>query len=367
MRDRKLRILDTFIAKELAGSFVFGVMSFTIILVAGDLLFDIADLIIEKGVSFWVVSRLFLYKLPSVITLTLPMACLLSSLLTFGRLSGNSELIALKSSGIAFQRILRPVLLVSVTVAIAALVFNETVVPVANMAADNLMRYEIAREKPSMLKERVFLREESGGDLHRVVYISSLRPRDGHMSDVLIQEFDEGKLNRISTARDGLWQDGKWILSNGEVFEVDDKGSVKLLFRFEQQTVDLDLTPGQIASASRDPEDMGIFELIEHIKILEKQGANVAPLWVTFHLRLAIPWASVVLALVGAAFGVRPQRTGAGLGFGMSILIVFAYYVVMSFCRALGQSGNLIPVISAWIPNIIFLVLGGFFAKRGNH
>lgn len=363
---KKVRILDKFIAKELAGAFVFGVMAFTIILVAGDLLFDIANLIIEKGVSFWVVLRLFFYRLPSVITLTLPMACLLSALLTFGRLSGNSELVALKSSGVAFQRIVRPVLIVSFLVASFALIFNETVVPVTNLAADNLMKYEVAREKPSLLKEQVFLRDESGGRLNKVVYISSLQPAEGKMSDILIQEFQKGRLDRISTAKEGVWKDGDWLLLNGEVFEVDPKGAVKLLFRFEEQVIDLDLTPGEVASASRDPDDMGVFELYEYIQILKKQGADVKPLWVTLHMRLAIPWASVVLALVGAAFGVRPQRTGAGLGFGLSIIIVFAYYVVMSFCKALGQSGNLPPLMAAWIPNVTFLMFGGILARRGN-
>jgi len=366
MIGKRIRILDKFIARELAGSFIFGVMAFTIILVAGDLLFDIADLIIEKGVSFWVVARLFFYRLPSVITLTLPMACLLSALLTFGRLSGNSELVALKSSGVAFQRILRPVIVVSFLVALLALVFNETVVPVTNLAADNLMKYEVARKKPSLLKENVFLRDESGGKLNKVVYISNLQASEGKMKDVLIQEFQDGKLNRISTAKDGLWREGQWVLLNGEVFEVDPKGDVKLLFRFEEQVIDLDLSPQDVSSASRDPDDMGVVELYEYIKILEKQGVDVKPLWVTLHMRIAIPWASVVLALVGAAFGVRPQRTGAGLGFGLSIIIVFAYYVVMSFCKALGQSGNLMPLIAAWLPNVSFLIFGGIMARRGN-
>ena len=151
-------ILDRFIWKEMAGSFVFGVMAFTMVFVAGDLLFQIASMIIEKGISIGVVLRLFIYSLPEVIILTLPMACLLSALLTFGKLSTNSEIVALKASGISFQRILKPVIVGSLLVGLSALILNETVVPFSNRAAENLMRFEVMREKPSVLKEQVFLR-----------------------------------------------------------------------------------------------------------------------------------------------------------------------------------------------------------------
>lgn len=367
MKTPKGLILDKYIIKELAGSFFFGVMSFTVIMVAGDLLFDIADLIIEKGVSLWVVTRLFVYKLPSVITLTLPMACLLSTLLSFGRLSANSELIALKASGVAFQRIIRPVLIVAFIVGSVALLFNETVVPLANRAADNIMRYEVAKQRPSLLKERIFLREESKGRLNRVIYINVLKPRLGIMSEILIQEFEQGHLRKITTAEKGIWENGEWILQNGEVYDVDVGGKVSTLYKFKNQRISLQLNPGQVARASRDPEEMGLIELSAHISLLRSQGANLLPLKVMYHLRLAIPWATLVLALVGSALGVRPQRTGPGVGFGLSIIIVFAYYVVMSMCRALGQAGSLPPFIAAWLPNITFLFFGAFLARRVNH
>ena len=176
-RGRSFGLLDRYILKELSGSFMFGVTAFTIVFVAGDLLFEAANLMIEKGISLSVVARLFVYRLPEVVALTLPMASLLSSLLTFSRLSTNSELVALKAAGIPFHRILRPVFLASILVGISALVGNETVVPVSNRAAENLMKYEIMREKPSALKEKVFLREESRGVLHRVIYLDKLKAR----------------------------------------------------------------------------------------------------------------------------------------------------------------------------------------------
>ncbi|SMG29835.1 LPS export ABC transporter permease LptG [Dethiosulfovibrio salsuginis] len=364
----RFRILDRYILKELGSSFMFGVLTFTTILVAGDLLFKVAELLIEKGISMVTVLKLFVYKLPSVVVITLPMSCLLSTLLSFGRLSSDSEIVALKASGISFQRIALPVLLGSSLIALTALFMNETVVPLANKAADNVLRYDVVKQKPSLLKERIFLKDESGGTLNRVMYIGILRARIGVMENVVVQEFAEGRLSRITTADRGNWEEGVWSLSDGKVFGVDGEGRVSFLFGFKNQRLPLSLTPTQVASSSQDPDSMSIKQLMAHMDLMKAQGANLVPLWVSFHLHLAVPWASVVLALIGAALGVRPQRKsgGMGMGFGLSVLIVFAYYVVMSMGRALGESGHIPPFFAAWLPNIIFLSCGGLLTARAN-
>ncbi|MFA7622048.1 MAG: LptF/LptG family permease [Aminobacteriaceae bacterium] len=359
-------ILDKFILKELSGAFLFGVASFTMVFVAGDLLFQAANLIIEQGVGLGVVVRLILYQLPEVVILTLPMGSLLSALLTFSKLSANSELVALKSAGIPFHRILRPVFLAAVLVSLFAMLAAETLVPFANRAAENLLKYEVLHEKPAMLKEKVFLRDERDGMLSRVIYLGELNPREGLMKEIIIQEFEDGRLHRISLADEGVWKGGEWWIDNGQVFEVTKSAKVQSLFRFDRQKLQLDLSPRQIEQASRSPSEMSSLELLEQIAMMEQQGQSLAPLKVMFHLRLALPWAAVVLSVLGSALGVRSTRSGPGIGFGLSVLIVFAYYVVMSFCRAFGDSGYMPAIVAAWFPNVCFLLIGGWFARRAN-
>ena len=362
-----MKILDGYIIRELAGSFVFGIMAFTIIFIAGDLLFQAANLIIEKGVSLLVVARLFVYRLPEVILMTVPMSSLLATLLTFGRLSVNSEIVAIQAAGISFRRVLRPVVGISAALAVLTLVGNESIVPFSNRASENLMKYEILQERPSVLKERVFLKDEQNGELKRVLYLGKLRPREGLMSDILVQEFDAGKLRRISTAQRGTWRSGEWWVEQGEVFEVRDSGKVSLLFRFDRQRLLLNLSPEQLEKASRRPAEMSSIELLAHINILRAQGANLLPLWVLFHLKLSVPWSTLILAVLGASIGVRtPRRGGSGIGFGLCIMIVFAYYVLMSFSRALGEAGNIPPMLAAWLPNITFIVLGAVFIRKAD-
>jgi len=358
--------LDRYIITQTANAFVFGVLAFTVLLVAGDLLFEIADLMIERGVSLWVVSRLFIYKLPGVVVLTLPMASLLAALLTFSRLSSQSEIIAMKAAGIAFQRILRPVIAASVVVSIFAIFMNESIVPLSNKAADNIFRFEVAGEQPSLLKEQIFLRDEQGGQLKRVVYIAKLFQNRGEMQDILIQDFEEGAMSRITNAEKAYWKEGKWFLEDGKTFEVAKSGKVDLLFSFETQEMPQLLEPAKIARASRDPDEMSALELREYINIMEKQGANTAPLRVMFHLKLSLPWACVILALLGSSLGVRPHRTGSGVGLAVSVMVVFVYYVLMSFFKSFGEAGYLPPLVAAWMPNLLFFAYALRLAFRAN-
>ena len=365
---KSFRILYRLIVKELMGPFLFGVMAFTLIMVAGGLLFQLADLIIERGVSFSVAGRLFLYQLPSVVVLTLPMSCLLASLLGFSKMSSNSEIVALKAAGVSFSRISRPVLISSIFVTLFAFAINETLVPMGKIAAQNVMRYEIAREKPALLKQQVFLKSSQSSDgIQRIVYINKLYARTGSMEDVVVQEFQGSRLVRLTTAEKGNWVDGIWYLHDGDVFEVKGKSQVELTMHFQQQKLPIPLTPQQIASSTIDPDDLSCVELLKYIEVMKAQGKNLDPLWISFHLRLAVPCACVILSLIGASLGVRPMRKGgASVGFGQSILIVFIYYVFMSMGRSFGQTGYIPPLLGAWMPNIFFFFCAFLLARRAD-
>lgn len=359
-------ILDRFVLGQMMAPFLFGIMSFTVILVAGDLLFKLADFMIKRGVSFAIIMRLFLYSLPSVVVLTIPMSCLLASLMGFGNMSANSELVALKSAGLSFGRIVRPLIVVGVFISVAALLMNETIVPLSKRAAANVLRYEVLKSVPPTFKEGVFFRDSTRDGLQRVIYIGMVRPRSGEMTDILVQEFEQGKIKRLITAPKGDWVDAAWWLEDGQVFEVNDQDMVQLLFTFEKQKLNLAVKPEDMNARSSDPDEMDLRELYATIQYAAKQGNDIGKLWMMFNLRIAVPWASVVLVMVGAAVGSRPQRSSSSMGLGLSVIIVFAYYVIMSICKALGEARFLPGVLAAWIPNIVFLIIGAYLIRRAN-
>ncbi|MBR1603492.1 MAG: LptF/LptG family permease [Synergistaceae bacterium] len=372
----KLRLTTRLILDAVSGPFFFGILIFTLIFVAGDLLFQAARLIIERGVAFGVVLRLFFYRLPEVMILTLPMSSLLAALLGMSTLAGGSELIALKSLGVPFKRILRPIIFASLIVSIAAISLNETLVPMTSVAADRLMRYEIMKNQASAVQEKVFLKTEEKGALKRVLYIDHMDTSQGVMSGVIIHEFENDRMVRTLTAQKGVWQKeskdapGQWWIEDGRLYDVKEDGQVNLLLKFSRQILALNLSPEQLQRSTRKPADMSAHELWAYIKQADAVGANgrnLSRLWVMFHLKLAVPWACVIMAVLGAGFGAVQKgrgRSGSGVGFGISVVIVFAYYVVMSMCRALGESGALPALLAGWMPNLIFFAVALFFALR---
>ncbi len=367
MSSFRIKALDRFILSELRAPFFFGLIAFTIILVAGGLLFQMAELIIQKGVSVGIVVRLFLYYMPRLVVFTIPMSCLLAALLGFGKLSANSEIVALKSAGLSFQRIVRPVVAAAFVVSICALLINENIVPMSERAAANVMRYEVLRKSAPLFRDKIFLKEESGGVVSRVIYIDRMDNKTKSMFNVVVEEFEEGRLARVISAARGEWLSGSWWLADGAVYEI--KKETKefgLLFKFNRQALSLNMSADEISASDRKPDEMTIQELLQAIEIRSKTGAGAEDLWMAFHLRLAVPWACLIFGILGAALGSRPQRSNSSVGFGFSVIIIFVYYVIMSFGRALGESGSLPPLPAAWVANLVFLAISIFFCIRAN-
>ena len=362
----KMRALDLFILGELKGPFFFGIVAFTIILVAGGLLFQMADLIIQKGVSIGIVIRLFLYYMPRLIVFTIPMSCLLAALLGFGKLSANSELVALKSAGLSFQRIVRPVIIAAFVVSVMAFFINESLVPLSERAAANVMKYEVLRESAPLFTEKIFLKEESGEGISRIIYIDKIDNKTKDMSNIMVEEFEKGSLARIVSAVSGKWVDGSWWIYDGAVYEIKSDKTVGLLFKFDKQALNLNMSPKDVSSSSSNPDQMTIPQLYQAIQIKDKMGDVTRDLWMAMQLRISVPWACLIFALLGAALGSRPQRSSSSVGLGFSVIIIFVYYVIMSFSRALGESGTLPAVVAAWNANIVFLAMGIWLCRRAN-
>ena len=176
------------------------------------------------------------------------------------------------------------------------------------------MAYEVYKQSPPVFKEKVFLKEESGGSLKRVIYVNRMDIKDGMMSDVVVQEFENGLLSRLVSAEKGEWIDGSWWLEEGKVFEITKENDVSLLFTFDKQALQLNLNPEEAARSSRTPDEMTLNELFREIEMMKQKGMDVSKIVMIMNLRFSVPWACLVLAIVGAAVGSRPQRSSSGMG-----------------------------------------------------
>lgn len=361
-----MRILDKYIIKELLGPFVFGICAFSSVFIGTSTLFRIAQYVTKYGASLASVIKLFLYSLPSIIVLTFPMSMLLASLLSFGRLSGSSEITAMRSGGLSFFRLSVPVFIVAFGVSLFAVTFNEMVVPQSNEAYNAIVRNEIEKNTSPKSQEHIVIKDLKQGNLERLTYARKYEEETNTMYAVSVEEFENGNLVRVENAETASWQANRWVMSNGIIYELSPAGQLEHTMRFDQQLLPLDKNPASISREQKKPEEMSIKELKQQISILQREFVKTDIYEVELHQRLAIPLASFVFALIGTPLGLQPHRSSSSIGLGISIIIIFIYYTIMTIATALGQGGAIPAILAAWLPNIIGILAGIYLVRKAS-
>lgn len=361
-----MRILDKYILKELLGPFVFGICAFSSVFIGTSTLFRIAQYITQYGAPITSVIKIFFYSLPSIILLTFPMSMLLASLLSFGRLSGSSEITAMRSGGQSFFRLALPVFVAAFVVSLVAVTFNEFVVPQANNAYQNVVRNEIERNTAPKDQEHIVIKDVKSGSIQRLTYARKFDEATNAMYAITMQEFENDRLVRVENAEKALWQNNQWVMQSGIIYDISGDGKLERTMKFEQQVMPLDKPPASIMREQKKPEEMSMRELKQHIQLLKAEYVKSSIYEVELHQRIAIPAASFIFALIGTPLGLQPHRASSSIGLGLSIIIIFIYYTIMTITTALGQGGALHPFLATWTPNIIGILAGAYLIKRAS-
>lgn len=352
-------LMDRYVLQEVLGPFLFGVAAFTGIMTATSVLFSLITLMVRFGIPITTVLQVLALRLPEMAFYTFPMSMLLAALLSFGRLSGDSEIIALRASGISLYRIMSPVVITALLVSVLTVALNEFVVPQADWAAKNLLYEAQHQRKLPTARDNIFYEEMEEGRMKRFFYA---RHFDGEvMQGVLVQEFENGELARIVRSDTARYVGGSWLFQKGVLYQVAENGEYRYVVRFQKHVLPLKESLFTLSKEHRQPMEMNIGELSSHIAQLQEaghKGSDIRELEVQLHQKLSVPFASLVFALVGAPLGLRPNRSSSSIGLGLSILIIFVYYIAMFVCMAMGQTGYLPSVVSAWLPNLLTAAIG---------
>lgn len=358
-----MKRLDIYILKELAGPFFFGVAAFSSIMIGSSLLFQMSRYLIELNMPVDLVSRLFLLELPGIIVLTFPMSTLLATLLAFGRLSGNSEIIAFKAGGVSFWRMIISVVIVGVIVSFSTIYINERIVPVTKFESRRLL-YEFTHnaQLPTTQRHLTISQLTKKGVLDYILYADKFDGQSRSLFKVAYQDMDDaGRVIAIVTAKEARWLDSQWIFYDGEYtfFPEGDQPVIKATFA-QYEMKDIQRTPRQITLSERSkrPEELTLAELKEVIENKRAEGRDVKKIQVSYHQRFSIPLSCLIFALLGAPLGLQPNRSGSSIGLGLSIIVIFIYYIVLTIGASIGQTGLISPIWGAWLPNIIFGLVG---------
>lgn len=367
--------MDRYLTNELVPPFLFGVGAFSSIGVTIDSVFELVRKVVESGLPVNVAIQVFLLKLPNFIVLAFPMSTLLATLMTYSRLSSDSELIALRGCGVSVYRMVLTAVMLSLVVTGITFVFNEQIAPAANYQATLTLDGAIRSDKPSFKQQNIFYPEyrqiqEADGSktkiLARLFYADQF---DGkRMKGLTIVDRSTKGLNQIIVSESAQWNSAQslWDFYNGTIYLVAPDRSYRNILRFEHQQLRLPRTALSLAEKSRDYGEMNISEAVEQLAV-ERLGGDrqkIRKLQVRIHQKIALPFVCVVFGLVGAAMGSIPQRTGRGTSFAISVIVIFSYYIVFFVTGAMGQAGLFSPFLGAWLPNFMFLGIGAFLLIR---
>jgi len=347
------KILDRYIVKEVMSFVALAVAALTIMLIVRTL-FELTDMLINKRVAWLYVVQLLFYRLPAFLVLTLPMSLLASSELAIGRLSTDGEITAMRAAGISLRRVVIPFVIAALVISILSFLINDYVVPEANHISQNIIREIVLKKGPSYIRRNVFFRDAE----NRYFYVNLFDEKNMVIQDIMIYEFSREKSTRMITAKKGKWVNNTWKLENGTIYNYDEEGKITYEMSFATMDIIVKEDLQKFFKNQRTPQEMNSKELRQQINILQQVGADTKNFEVDLHMKYSVPFSGLIFVLLGVPLGLQVKRGGKSAGIIISIVLILVYYISVSTTRSFGRGGMLTPVLAAWLPNIIFAILG---------
>lgn len=361
-----IRRVDRYVVKEYLGPFVFGVGTFIVILLGAQLVPWMLRLLMRDAYPAGIVLRIFVLRLPAAVAMTFPMATVFASLMSMSSLSSSGEVIALRAGGLSIPRLSAAVIVAGFVTSLLALAFNELLVPCSNDAAQQLIAEFAPKARP---RQHFTFAIPAKGEPQRIVNARLFDPKRQRLEGLTVMEFKNGRFWQLFSAESADWRGETWELRNVEHVITRPDGS-QSKHKIASITHEIGKSPLELANLDKDPVDMSMTELHRALRnqrlVSPPRSTEVLSLVMTIALRWAIPWASLGFALLGIPLGLRPTRATTSIGLGLSLVIVFAYYVLFNTMNVAGSQGALPPLLAAWLPNIVLYGagLGLFFGLR---
>src|SRR5438067_814576 len=361
-----MRILTRYILGEVVSHAVIGMAVFTFVLFTRDL-GRILDLVVRNSAPLPSILQIFFFTVPVALTYTIPMGVLVGILIGLSRLAADSEITAMRASGIGVWTFLRIISLFVVVAWMLALANGLYVAPESQAALGRLQDRLKSSQASFEVQPRVFYE----GFPKLVLYVNDVKSARGAAiwKGVFIADMSTPSAPRITLARQGilLSESPETLhlhLNDGATHETDPAAPEKYQISTFQQT-DIPIPVPQADTKEQEPapaSQLKTWELLRQAGKADKMSAR----WdlIEFHRRFALPTSCLVLALVGIPLGLSSKKSGKSGGFVLTILLVFAYYVVSLIGVSLARQGRVAPWFGAWLADFLFLALGLFLLLR---
>ena len=373
-------LLDRWLLGQIIPPMIFAISAFTVISLSVGVMFDLIRKIVEYGLPLFQALKALIFSLPSFLVLSFPMAVLLSTLLSYGKLSANSELLALRSLGIKTSRIIVPAIAVSIFMTGLTFYFNDNLVPTSNKLAELTLRSGMGSSfnKENSKNNIIFSRKGSRIDpatnkptktntfLTHIFYAS--RFENNIMKEVTVLDFSRENIKQILTANNAIFDkdSSSWLFTDGSIVSTDSIGKTTSI-KFKQYTYHFVEGPLDLAKVPKDARDMSLKEALEAERIYKKIGdqKEIRKIQVRIQEKFTLPCACLVFGLIGSILGSKSHlRSSKSQGFGLSVILILIYYIISFVSSSFGVKGLLPPIMAAWFPVIISLSGGFYFLRR---
>lgn len=355
-----MRILSRYVLRQFLSPLGLSFVSFLAIFVVVDLA-DRLSAFLDRDVGGGTILLYYLWYIPYISVLVLPMAMLLASLFCIGELVRNRELMAMKAAGVSLYRILLPVQTLALLISIGALFLTDRVMSEANRRRAAVEQGRNPAYSPR-IRNRVVLRDEDG----QILSVGKYHPKKKRGRQVTLDQYSDRRLVRKIRAEEMIWEEDGWTFHSGETRYFEKEGRERV-FKFEtHRAQEMTLRPEDLARESRPVEQMRYADLSAFIRRKIRNGEEATRERVELHLRVSFPFANFVIVLFGVPLSSRTRGAGKSLQIGICLLVSFVYYGCIQAGRALGWNGLLPPFWSAWGANLLFLGIGGGMLLRAH-
>jgi LPS export ABC transporter permease LptG len=365
------RILDEYVVVEFLKMFTLVLSGFVVLMLVFTF-FDLVGDILRNHIQLSIVGEYLINLTPDMLYRIAPLAVLIAVLVTFGVLNRNSELIAMKATGISLYRLVVPVVSISAILAVSMFLFGEYYLPQANRKQEAQRNIIKGRPAQTVLhpEQKWIFGQPRPGEPGRIFYYQFFDPDRNEFANLSIFEFDPSTfaLSRRIFGTRVFWdpESGSWRFQNG--WQRDFQGATIIPggYREFKQTSfsEIHEDPGYFTKEEKQAQEMNFGQLNSYIGDLRQSGFDTMRLRVELWHKLAYPLITIVMAVLAIPFALSMGRRGSLTGIAVAIFVALTYFVVDGTFSAMGNVNYLPAALAAWSPDILFGLTGGYLLLR---
>lgn len=353
-----MKVLTKYISKEFIRLQLLCQIIFIFLFLMIDFVQKIDNFIEEEVTNAGVIISYFLYKVPYIMVQMIPVATLISVIVLFRLMKNRREITAIKACGINIIKVSQTVIILSLLTSILTFLFSEIVVPYTSSRSNEIYVIQVKKQDPKRFYggEQIWLKSFDADAIYSIRHFDS---SNDIMEDPILYFFDKDfKLAKRIEAKRVLWQDGKWRLEDATIQEMQEDGNYKIRKLEDSTILDIPETPDKFKETIKQPEEMTYSQLKVYSENVKNDGYNNTGILVDMGVKIAFPFISLVLALLGIPIALELKIGGIPLAVAVGIGLSFFYYVILSISSSLGHSGILPPFLAAWTTNLLFIFAG---------